>query len=333
VQGRVKQIDVANLAGVSRATVSRVLNNYTDKFSVRPEVRKRVIDAAESLGYRPDLMAHILRKKDNSGLVGWLGAMHPFTFSSNVLDVMADTLSRKGFLLSPMYSANSDATIELPWWRLDAAVVSGVRTVDDVEVIENANIPYVCINCLCGPGGSSVQMDDSMGMELACRHLMELGHRRIAYAVRDPQFMGKHPSVSMRKEAYAKIMRENGLNPISSENQFFVDEPEKFIMEIIERKKATAIITYSSHSGILLLGALQRAGFHVPHDISLVTFNDEYPLSHMFPSMTVVDLDGRAAGQAASNMIINMLGDAEFESTHEVIPETLIVRESTAPPK
>ena len=72
MQGRVKQIDVANLAGVSRATVSRVLNNYTDKFSVRPEVRKRVIDAAESLGYRPDLMAHI-REKDNSGLVGWSG--------------------------------------------------------------------------------------------------------------------------------------------------------------------------------------------------------------------------------------------------------------------
>ena len=50
--------------------------------------------------------------------------MHPFTFSSNVPDVMADTLA-KGFLLSPMYSANSDATIELPWWIIDAAVVSG----------------------------------------------------------------------------------------------------------------------------------------------------------------------------------------------------------------
>ena len=330
--GRVKQVDVANLAGVARATVSRVLNNYTDKFSVRPEVRQRVLDAAASLGYRPDLMAHTLRKKESGGLVGWLGSMYPITFSTHVLEALTETLSTHGFLLSPTYATDSKKPITLPWWRIDAAVVSGVREPEGITEIESANLPYVCVNCVCGPTGSSVQMDDVQGMNLACSHLLELGHRKIVYAVRDPVHMGSHPSVAARQGAYQAVMRKAGLSPLQEESRWSPDRPDEFVREVVVRRGVSAILTYSGHSVILLLGALQRAGLRVPQDVSLVSFNDEYPLQYLNPSVTVVALDGQAAGREAAGLIVAQVADPSRGPMHRVLPEKLIVRDSTAVP-
>lgn len=330
---RVKQIDVANLAGVTRATVSRVLNNYTDKFSVRPEVRRRVLDAAASLGYRPDLMAHTLRKKTPTGLVGWFGSMYPVTFASNVLDALTDTLSNHDLLLSPIYATDAKKPIKLPWWRMDAAVVSSVKNQGEVQGIETARIPYVCVNCLCGPNGSSVQMDDREGMRLACQHLLELGHRKISYAVRDPAYMGEHPSVRVRREAYVEVMRGAGAKPLETEDKWFIENAEAFVREVVVRQKSTAILAYSCHTAILLISALQAAGLRIPHDVSLVAFNDEYPLPFLYPAVTVIDLNGRAAGHAAAEMVVGHLADPSLGPMHRVLPEALIVRESTAPLK
>lgn len=330
-EGRIKQVDVAHLAGVTRATVSRVLNNYTDKFSVRPEVRQRVLDAASSLGYRPDMMAHTLRKKKKTGLVGWFGAMYPVTFSANVLDVLTETLSHHDLLLSPIYATDAKKPIELPWWRMDAAVVSGVKNQGEVQGLETANIPYVCVNCIHGPHGSSVQVDDRGGMHLACQHLLELGHRKIAYAVRDPAFMGEHPSVRIRRGAYEEMMCGAGASPIRTEEKWFIENAEEFVREVVVRQKATAVLAYSCHTAILLIRALQQAGLRIPQDVSLVAFNDEYPLPFLYPAVTVVDLNGRTAGLAAAEMVVEHLANPSLGPLHRLLPEKLIVRESTAP--
>ncbi|MGI5869267.1 MAG: LacI family DNA-binding transcriptional regulator [Kiritimatiellia bacterium] len=330
---RVKQIDVADLAGVTRATVSRVLNNYTDKFSVRPEVRQRVLDAAASLGYRPNLLAHTLRKKTNSGIVGWFGAMHPVSFSSNVLDVLTDALSHHDLLLSPIYATDAKEPIKLPWWRMDAAVVSGINNQGEVQSLETADIPYVCVNCICGPRGSSVQMDDAGGMRAACEHLLGLGHRRIAYAIRGPAYMGEHPSVHARREAFVEIMRDADATSLMTEDKCFVEDADAYVREMVVRQRATAIVAYSCHTAILLIRSLQKAGLRIPRDVSLVAFNDEYPLPYLHPAVTVVDLNGRAAGRIAAEMVVAHLDDPSLEPMHQIIPERLIVRESTATPK
>lgn len=329
--GRVKQIDVANLAGVTRATVSRVLNNYTDKFSVRPEVRQRVLDAVSSLGYRPDLMAHTLRKKTKSGLVGWFGGISPVTFSANVRHVVTEALSVHNLLLSPIFATNADQPIQLPWWRMDAAVVLDVREQGNVQLFETANISYVCVNCICGPRGSSVQMDDAGGMRLACQHLLELGHRKIAFVIHETASPYEHFSVRIRRDSYLQAMCEAGVKPM--EEKRFIDNADDLVQDVVIRQKATAILAYSCHTAILFLRALQQAGLQIPQDVSLIAFNDEYPLCHLSPAMTVVDLDGRAAGRVAAEMVINQLADPTLGPQHQVLPETLIVRESTASPR
>jgi LacI family transcriptional regulator len=143
--------------------------------------------------------------------------------------------------------------------------------------------------------------------------------------------MGEHPSVRVRREAYVEVMRGAGAKPMESEDRWFVEDADAFVREVVVRQKATAVIAYSCHTAILLIRALQAAGLRIPHDLSLVAFNDEYPLPFLYPAVTVIDLNGRAAGRAAAEMVVAHLADPSLRPMRRVLPETLTVRESTAP--
>ena len=325
----VKQIDVARRAGVSRATVSRVLNNYTEHFSVSPEVRRRILAAARELGYRPDMAAHNLRSKGRAGLVGWFGSVYPATFSAGLLDALSGALSGAGLLVAPAYVSPGDEPIRLPWWRMDAAVVSGILDPDEVAELERIRLPYVCVNCACGAFGSSVALDDAGGMRLACEHLLGLGHRRIAYISLREHSRGRHPSVSIRADAYAATMADAGLAP--DQVLLAPGDEDALVREVVLARKATALVAYSGHTALLLLGACHRLGLRVPQDVSLVAFNDEYPMPYLEPSITAVALDGPACGRAAAELVLERLKHPDAPPRRILLPESLVVRRSTGP--
>lgn len=325
-----KQIDVARRAGVSRTTVSRVLNNYTENFSVRSEVRERIWEAAKELNYRPDALAQMLRREKKTGLVGWFGAMYPVVFSATVLDALAERLSQEGLLVSPSYVGPRHEAIRLPWMRLDAAVLSGIRTSEEAAELEDVGLPYVCVNCVGGPHGSSVEFEDAEGMRLACEHLLALGHRRIAYGVPPKEIMGAHSSVSARECAYRKMMAGEGLEARIVEIPQDDRCDERLLREVRERG-VTAVVTYSGHTAILAMSALQRAGVRIPEEVSLVAFNDEYPLPYLEPSVTVVSLSGAEAGHAAADLVLAHLAEPMLAPQRTILPEVLLVRGSTGP--
>lgn len=325
----VKQIDVARRAGVPRATVSRVLNNYTHNFSVSPKVRKRILDAARELGFRPDMAARTLRSKSRAGIVGWFGHIYPATFSTGVLDALSGALSDAGLLIAPSYVTNEHKSIKLPWWRLDAAVVSGILDADEVAELERIHLPYVCVNCVCGASGSSVELDDAGGMRLACEHLLGLGHRRIAYVSLREHTFSRHPSVAIRADAYAATLAEARLKPVES----ILDpgDEDAQVRELVLKRRATAFIAYSGHTALLLLGACRRLGLRVPEDVSLLAFNDEYPMPHLEPSITAIALDGPACGRAAAELVLERLKHPDASPRRIVLPESLVIRRSTGP--
>ena len=329
VTAPVKQSDVARRAGVARTTVSRVLNNYKDNFSVTPEVRQRILDAARELGYHPDLMARSLRSKKRTGMVGWFGSVYPATFSAGLLDALSKTLSGAGFFIVPSYVRRGHEPIHLPWWRMDAAVVSGIFEAGEVDEIERIGLPYVCVNCANGPGGSVVALDDAGGMALAFGHLFSLGHRRIAYVLMDEKIARGHSSVAVRSDAYAAAVAEAGLASIS--DTLYPGDEDSLVHHLVRECGATALIAYNGHAALLLLGACRRAGLRVPQDVSLLTFNDEYPMSHLEPSITAVALDGPACGRAAAELVLERLSHPDALPRRIVLPESLVVRRSTGP--
>ena len=325
----VKQSDVARLAGVARPTVSRVLNNYKDNFSVTPEVRRRILDAARELGYRPDLMARSLRSKKRAGMVGWFGAIYPLMFSADLLNALTDALSGAGFFVTPSYVRPGLEPIRLPWWRMGAAVVSGILEAGEVDEIERIGLPYVCVNCAKGPKGSSVELDDAGGMALAFGHLFGLGHRRIAFLSLREHNEWNHSSVATRRDAFTTAMVDAGLDPM--QDAFVPGDEDALVRHLVRERGATALVAYSGHTALLLLGACRRAGLRIPQDVSLLAFNDEYPMSYLEPSITAVALDGAACGRAAAELVLERLTNHDAVPRRIVLPESLIVRHSTGP--
>lgn len=334
---RVRQTDVARASGVSRATVSRILNNCTTGFSVTPEVRARVLDAASKLGYKPDLAARALRRRKPDGLIGWLGWTYPEGFSESFLRTLSAELPKHGLVLSPTFlPPETDAFSVLPWWRIDAAIVTDVTLGDPViDALEREGIPYITVNCERGESGVAVRMDDEGGMRQVCRHLLALGHRRIAYVERKASAMRSHASVALRRRGFEDSMADAGLEPVrrAGGQPWVADERGELVRGAVLEGGATALILYSASAALFAYDALLCAGLRVPEDVSLVSCHDAYPLQHLGKGITAVVLNAAEAARASAEIAAQIISSPGERHMDRLLPERLELRGSTAPPR
>jgi len=175
---------LAEKAGVTKATASRVLNNRYNGFSVRPEVKRRILEAAVEIGYAPDLVARGLRA-ERMNLVGAVGLQPPYVVVDDVFLAIVDVLSREGVHLSLHLAPSAEAADRPPPWRVDGLFVISTESAEIIKPIDASGLPYVTLNAPSGPNGAAVLFDDEQGTRLAMQHLADLGHRRIAYANAD----------------------------------------------------------------------------------------------------------------------------------------------------
>jgi LacI family transcriptional regulator len=183
---------------------------------------------------------------------------------------------------------------------------------------------------------------------MALRHLVELGHRRIAY-LDHPSVDATHLSVFTRRDAFAQAAKElqfetpkvevpslSGLAPWDS---YY----EPFLRRTVIEGNATAVLAYSHYGALSLLRTAHDLGLSVPKDFSLVCFNNEPVISLSIPSLTAVDVPSAAMGEAAAQILLHeMRGEgANGEGNRDdgakpvcrKLEERLIVRESTTTPK
>ncbi len=324
--------DIAESAGVSVPTVSRILNNRSDGFSVRPEVRERVCKAATELSYRPHLMAQSLRK-NSMGLVGLLGIHMPVILPEDAIRGMVEVFEAHGVKLSTYFSPTIEASHDLPPWRIDGAIVAGVLAMADLQPLEKARLPYVSINGWAGPRGGSVNYDDAVGTRQALTHLMQLGHKRIAYAnARGP--WRTHPSVQERHQAYVQCLREAGLQPVAGHDQPWTEEEaHRTIKGWIEKEGVTAVLTYQHFHGLEVMRAAYELGYQPPRALSIVCFNDEYIGRMTYPAMTSVRLPTLEAGRMAASMLLDSIGSQRVPAKPVMLQPQLAIYDSTAPPR
>lgn len=324
--------DIAKAAGVTSATVSRVLNNRTKGFSVRPEIRQRILSAAREMHYRPDLMAQSLRKAD-MGVVGLLGMLMPMVLPDRAIRGLVSVLEQHSIKLTTYFAASMDKSHDLPPWRIDGAILVGALSRDDLKAVEHAQIPYVSINGWCGQNGLAVMYDDVDGTEQAVEHLIRLGHRRIAYG-NAFSLLSTHPSVRQRHQTYLACLRRHGLKPVPLHDVEMPERPVDYVREVIKEHGATAILAYHHFAAVSILQVAQEMGLSVPRDLSLVCFNDEYPIQFLNPPLTAVALPVREAGETAGRMLWELMHGKNPEERRIVtLKERLVERASTAPPR
>lgn len=329
---RPKLTDIARLCGVSAATVSRVLNG-DENFSARPEVRQRIIDAAKSIGYAPDLAARNLNR-GSTHLIGVFGS--PYThvgegINDQIFEGIAEAVRSRDYDAFFELAAREPVERGLPFWRFDGAILIQSPQREIVDDLDARRVPYVSVNEIVGTPVASVLADDVLGARLAMEHLAGLGHQRIAYANALSSYFA-HYSIGDRLATIEEYAKRHDISLVPGYDQNFV-APEAFLRHAVQEHGATAVLCYDHRIAVAILGAAYRFGLKIPDDFSLMCFNDEFPVATIFPPLTVVSVSGREMGSTAARMLLQAMKHGPSDQTTRVnIPERLVIRASTAPP-
>ena len=323
-------------AGVSVSTISRVLNNYTDGFSIKPEIRKRIMEVVERRNYRPSPILRTMRAK-HTMLVAFIHYGGFKRFFTGVVECSLFTsftrLTASGYQVSMNLLTVAEPDSYVPQFPVDGVVVSDVTDPARLARIEDLDIPYVSLNGVSGPKGVAVQSDEHQCAVLLFGHLRELGHERIVYChgLWLEKSM-KHPSVNARLSAYETLMKEDGLQPKSFMHS---DDDSKAALLLADAvaAKATAVIAYDHYLAVDMLRAAKLAGIRVPEDLSIVCFNDEYPTASCVPSLTCAAIPAIEMGNEAADLLMRQMRDGEhFDGSTFLLEGSLKIRESSARP-
>ncbi|MGA2916267.1 MAG: LacI family DNA-binding transcriptional regulator [Sedimentisphaerales bacterium] len=330
---RVKEVAVRS--GVSEATVSRVLNgNYKHGFSVRDEVRQRITEAADALGYRPNLAAKNLVKRQtkmvailgSNIVIGWPGNIY-----QEIVNTLVKTLRVRGYdVCITVPSLEKDET-ELPNWKVDGVIVLQECSARTIEQMEKTNLSYVVINGVGGSKCSSVIPDDIEATRRAISYLADIGHRRIAYAGPTSSHK-KHRSIDDRHNTYLSVLAEYNFEPIPGHDTVFRSAPA-FLTSAVLENHATAILAYDHVEALKILHGAHVLNIQIPKQVSLMCFNDEYLCSIVTPSLTSIGMSLKQIGRIAAEKLLR-----HIESPRDNHPECiklsqdLIIRDSTSPP-
>jgi LacI family transcriptional regulator len=335
-------LEVARKCAVSQSTVSRVLNNAKHgRFSVSPQVRSKILAAARDLNYRPSIAARNLAvaKTHLVAVLGvggfWSDRVGPI---EEAVGAMARKLDAFGYEICIQIASPRHGPFDLPRLRVDGVAALVPASLDELKPLEESKIPYVSIDGFVGPHGSQVVADDAGGTRRALRHLVELGHRRIAYF--DNPSTSPHLSVRVRREAFEQSAAVMGFSvphvdlPRSAPGVPWEPYYEPFLRRAVVEGKATAVLSYSHYGAMSLLRKAYDLGLSVPKDFSLICFNNEPVLGLSVPSITAVDVPAIPLGDAAGELLLHAMGAGGIPAPARCvrIEESLIIRESTAPP-
>jgi LacI family transcriptional regulator len=297
--------DVAQLAGVGRMTVSRVLNGG----SVGPETMARVHDAMHRLHYRPDQLARSLRTRRTR----MLGLVIP-RLSDPFFAAIADSVNKVALLKEyALLSATTygDVDLELKAIReMLSRRVEGILHVPSVGFSAGSigreldEIKLIAIDRpLPGSRADLICVDNVDGASKAVKHLISHGHFRIA-CVSDSNSLY---ATRERQEGYFNVMAEHGLRP-SSFSQSGRQNATILIRKLLkEREAPSAIFTTDLHATMYVLSALGNLGIKIPDDVAMLGF-DDFDSANLLPvAMSAVRQPAREMGRAAAERIIEQL--------------------------
>ncbi len=335
---RVTAKEVAELAGVSRTTVSFILNNVPG-MRISEETRQRVLEAAHQLNYHPDATARRM-VSGQTRVLGFVLRQSPDqVFADNFVPQVLTGLSAAAaeqdykVLFEPIPPGDQSHTYAslIRERHVDGIILSGPRS-DDDELLkiyaEGAHI--VLLGQLPGQTIACVDVDNVGGARLATRHLVRLGHRRIAMITNAAPV---YTASVDRLQGYRDALAEAGLpyNPGLVRYGDFTPQSGAAAMEALLALSPlpSAVFVASDTVAMGALQALRRAGLRVPQDLALVGF-DGVPLGEFLdPPLTTVRLPAYGLGWSAADLLIRLLSPDEEPPERCMILETeLVVRES-----
>lgn len=332
---RVSITSVARLAGVSMGTVSNVLNHPE---LVRTETRERVQAAMAELGYvRNEAARHLRAGSSRTLAMIVLDAWNPF-FADVARGVEDVALAHGWTVLLANSHRNSEREAaylrEFAERRVAGLLVSPHTDLTaSLRTLRQAGIPSVLLDTLgTDPGGLSVSLDDVEGGRLAAGHLLELGHRRIAFGG-DPDAVS-HVRDRLRgvQIALQENLIEDQVTVIPAPDLTVEGGAEvgRRILGLPRTRRPTALFAPSDVVAMGAMHELVRGGIEVPGDISIIGYDDNTFAEHVLVPLTTVRQPAYAMGRAATEMLLTRLEGRRVARNHVVFQPELVVRDSTA---
>jgi LacI family transcriptional regulator len=331
-------LDVASLAGVSKSTVSNVVRGMT---GVSEATRRRVRGAIDELGYRPNVLARQLVQRRTSILGVVVGDLaNPF-FAEMAKSIERHAAARGYTAMFCNTEGDSEselAGVETLLQHRVAGVVflafSGDRRT--MQETQRQQIPAVFVSC-GGGWGDVVSVDDALGARLGTEHLLQAGHRRIAY-ISIPELMDE--SDRARWKGYRAAMEEAGLDrgpriswsPPSDHAR--VDGVERHLLDVFKGEDAvTGVFASNDVAGIALQEFADRVKLRVPRDVSIVGF-DDVPMAGLarIALTTVAQPRDELAKLGIATIADRIEGRLGGPPRRSLVGVRLVVRGSTAPP-
>jgi LacI family fructose operon transcriptional repressor len=323
--------EVAAAAGVSTATVSRVLSNG---LHVRPEVRERVLATVERLGYRPNLVARSLRSQQSS-TIGLIVSDISNPFFTAISRAVEDSAYEQGFsvLLCNTDENPEKEAIYLNLMR-DTAVAGAIMSPTRKTVANfaeaNLPLPIVVVDRFISNGDvDTVLLDNVDAAYRLITHLIERGYRRIA-ALCSEMSTGLE-----RQVGYEKALRAHGLAPKSEYMKYVPPKSEAGYAATLKMldvaEPPDALFTINSLIAEGALQAIRERNLTIPDDIALVTFDDTTWSSLVQPPITLIAQPTYEIGKTAAELLIQRIADPGRPTRQVILKGQLLVRGSSAP--
>ena len=335
---RVTLRDVARVSGVHPGTASRALNEET-RALVNEDTARRVLEAAEQLGYRPNPIARGL-KTNRSYTIGVLIPDLTNPLFPPILRGIEDRLEESGYTPLMANTDNDPERERIDWHAMRARQVDGIvaatarRDHELLDELLESGIPVVLVNRRAPDSGvPSATADDRQGIRLAVGHLAELGHERIAH-IAGPLELSTGLD---RHEGFHEAMRELGLEPdpelVVVTGAFTEAEGAKACAELLDRGAGpTAIAAANDLIALGCYDVFAERGIACPEEISVVGFNDMPFAGRFQPPLTTIRIPHYEIGMAAAELMLEILLNGEAPPRDIRLEPSLVVRSSAAAP-
>lgn len=322
--------DVAKQAGVSRQTVSRVINGSE---RVSPSTRLRVEDTIEKMGYRPDALARSMAKGRSSTLACISPNLTDFTFAS-LIDGAEDFARRQGFFLLSASAPDEKTFGQLIDELVSSRRVEGLLVINPFADDRHLHLPKDFPVVLAGARPrdidiSSVALDDVNAAKRATQHLLSLGHRSIG-CLTGPL---SEDCSQDRCQGFYDALHEADIKPVP---EFILHgdwQPQSGYEAMKQFEELgrfpTAIFSQNDQMAAGLLRAARDMGLKVPDQLSVIGIDDIPMAGYLSPPLTTLHQDFQEIGRQAAGLLLEVVNDVDTKSKQLRLPAKLIIRRST----
>lgn len=322
--------EIARLAGVSKTTVSRVLNNKPD---VKPETRELILNFISKYGYQPNAFAQAisLQKSQTVGLIIPYNADYIFSnpFYSEVIRGVSTETTRRGYHLLLCYTHEENYVDIYKQRRVEGFIIISPGSIhkEIIRKLSQIEAPFVTTSQISGEDGLNyVDIDNFYGASLAIEHLISLGHQKIGFICGQEYLTSSQDRMS----GYVSALTKNNLpfqDSLVKRGDGSIESGYQKMFELIDQD-VTAVFVSCDIMAMGAVKAIKEKNLKIPYDISVVGF-DDIPLAQIIePPLTTIKQPAYEKGESAASMLIDLVEGKEAIG-NKILPVDIIVRKST----